>query len=107
MFQIWVKSVSYTHLFFRKKSQKLPALIQGFGDASVLGFGLADKFTLKGFTKYQIAFIQRGKPVSYTHLGLLFEGKIKVSQAALNGESRDENKAAVTNMDEAESTRCV
>ena len=26
--------------------------------------------------------------------GLLFEGKIKVSQAALNGESRDENKAA-------------
>ena len=36
--------------------------------------------------------------------GLLFEGKIKVSQAALNGESRDENKAAVTNMDEAEST---
>ena len=36
--------------------------------------------------------------------GLLFEGKIKVSQAALNGESRDENKAVVTNMDEAEST---
>lgn len=29
----------------RKKSQKLPALIQGFGDASVLGFGLADKST--------------------------------------------------------------
>ena len=53
--------INSVELFFRKKSQKLPALIQGFGDASVLGFGLADKFTLKGFTKYQIAFIQRGK----------------------------------------------
>ena len=36
--------------------------------------------------------------------GLLFEGHIKVSQAALNGESRDETKTAATNMDEAEST---
>lgn len=36
--------------------------------------------------------------------GLIFEGKIKVSQAALNGESRDEDKSAVSNMDEAEST---
>ena len=36
--------------------------------------------------------------------GLLFEGHIKVSQAALNGESRDENKTAASNMDDAEST---
>lgn len=36
--------------------------------------------------------------------GLIFEGKIKVSQAALNGESRDENKAAVSDMADAEST---
>ncbi len=36
--------------------------------------------------------------------GLIFEGKIKVSQAALNGESRDEDKSAVSNMDESEST---
>lgn len=36
--------------------------------------------------------------------GLLFEGNIKVSQAALNGESRDESKSAAVNMDEAEST---
>ena len=36
--------------------------------------------------------------------GVLFEGHIKVSQAALNGESRDENKTAANNMDEAEST---
>ena len=36
--------------------------------------------------------------------GLLFEGNIKVSQAALNGESRDETKVATNTMDEAEST---
>ena len=36
--------------------------------------------------------------------GLLFEGSIKVSQAALNGESRDENKRATDSMDEAGST---
>lgn len=36
--------------------------------------------------------------------GVLFEGHIKVSQAALNGESRDENRTAADNLDEAEST---
>ncbi len=36
--------------------------------------------------------------------GLLFEGKIKVSQAALNGESRDEDKTAASDMADAEST---
>ena len=36
--------------------------------------------------------------------GVIFEGHIKVSQAALNGESRDENKTAADTLDEAEST---
>ena len=36
--------------------------------------------------------------------GILFEGNIKVSQAALNGESRDESKLSANNMDDAEST---
>ena len=36
--------------------------------------------------------------------GVLFEGHVKVSQAALNGESRDEDKTAADNLDEAEST---
>ena len=36
--------------------------------------------------------------------GILFDGHIKVSQAALNGESRDENKVAATDMADAEST---
>ena len=36
--------------------------------------------------------------------GVLFDGHIKVSQAALNGESRDETKVAAPDMSEAEST---
>lgn len=36
--------------------------------------------------------------------GILFDGHIKVSQAALNGESRDETKVAAADMSEAEST---
>lgn len=36
--------------------------------------------------------------------GLLFEGRVKVSQAALNGESRDEDKTAAFDMADAEST---
>lgn len=36
--------------------------------------------------------------------GLMFEGSIKVSQAALNGESRDETKTSAENIDDSEST---
>lgn len=36
--------------------------------------------------------------------GIIFEGQIKVSQAALNGESRDETKKAAIDMSEANST---
>ncbi|MDK2808576.1 MAG: P-type Ca2+ transporter type [Clostridiales bacterium] len=36
--------------------------------------------------------------------GILFEGSVKVSQAALNGEFRDEIKSLADNMEEAEST---
>ena len=36
--------------------------------------------------------------------GLIFEGSVKVSQAALNGESRDETKVPAQTMEDAEST---
>lgn len=52
--------------------------------------------------KGDTVLIQAGDKVPVD--GVLFEGNIKVSQAALNGESRDENKTAAFNMDEAEST---
>lgn len=52
--------------------------------------------------KGDTVLIQAGDKVPVD--GLIFEGNIKVSQAALNGESRDETKTAATTMEEAEST---
>ncbi|MBQ7568083.1 cation-transporting P-type ATPase, partial [bacterium] len=52
--------------------------------------------------KGDTVLIQAGDKVPVD--GLLFDGNVKVSQAALNGESRDESKSAAENMDEAEST---
>ena len=52
--------------------------------------------------KGDVILVQAGDKVPVD--GLVFEGNIKVSQAALNGESRDESKTATDTMDEAEST---
>ncbi len=52
--------------------------------------------------KGDTVLIQAGDKVPVD--GLLFEGAVQVSQAALNGESRDEKKSAVSTMEEAEST---
>ena len=52
--------------------------------------------------KGDIILVQAGDKVPVD--GLIFEGQIKVSQAALNGESRDETKTATQSMEEAEST---
>lgn len=52
--------------------------------------------------KGDTVLIQAGDKVPVD--GIIFDGKIKVSQAALNGESRDESKLAAEDMDDAEST---
>lgn len=52
--------------------------------------------------KGDTVLIQAGDKVPVD--GLIFDGNIKVSQAALNGESRDETKTATITMEEAEST---
>lgn len=52
--------------------------------------------------KGDVILIQAGDKVPVD--GILFEGNVKVSQAALNGESRDESKLPANNMDDAEST---
>ena len=65
-----------------KQSKKLPAFIQGLSDTSVFCLRLAYKFTLKGFAKYQISFIQRreliftdnrGKGSGISNLGIAGE----------------------------------
>lgn len=70
--------------------------------AKVIRGGKLVKILTSEIVKGDTILIQSGDKVPAD--GLLFEGNVKVSQAALNGESRDENKFAARNMDEAEST---
>ncbi len=70
--------------------------------AKVMRNGKLVNILTSEIVKGDVVLIQAGDKVPVD--GILFEGKIKVSQAALNGESRDENKSAATNLDEAEST---
>lgn len=70
--------------------------------AKVMRNGKLINILTSEIVKGDTVLVQAGDKVPVD--GLLFEGHIKVSQAALNGESRDENKTAADTMDEAEST---
>ena len=70
--------------------------------AKVIRNGKLIKILTSEIVKGDTVLIQAGDKVPVD--GLLFEGNIKVSQAALNGESRDESKKATTSMEDAEST---
>ena len=70
--------------------------------AKVLRNGKLVNILTSEIVKGDTILVQAGDKVPTD--GVLFEGHIKVSQAALNGESRDENKTAADNLDEAEST---
>jgi len=70
--------------------------------AKVIRGGKLVKILTSEIVKGDTVLIQSGDKVPAD--GLLFEGNVKVSQAALNGESRDENKFAARTMEEAEST---
>lgn len=70
--------------------------------AKVIRNGKLVKILTSEIVKGDTVLIQAGDKVPVD--GLLFEGSVKVSQAALNGESRDESKKATDSMDEAEST---
>lgn len=70
--------------------------------AKVIRNGKLIKVLTSEIVKGDTVLVQAGDKVPVD--GLLFEGTIKVSQAALNGESRDETKKATTSMDDAEST---
>lgn len=70
--------------------------------AKVIRNGQLVKILTSEIVKGDTVLIQAGDKVPVD--GLIFDGNIKVSQAALNGESRDETKQAADNMDEADST---
>ena len=70
--------------------------------AKVFRNGKLVKILTSDIVKGDTILIQAGDKVPVD--GLLFKGNVKVSQAALNGESRDESKTAADSMEEAEST---
>ncbi len=70
--------------------------------AKVMRAGKLVNILTSEIVKGDTILIQAGDKVPVD--GLLFEGNVKVSQAALNGESRDESKRAADSMEEAEST---
>lgn len=70
--------------------------------AKVIRGGKLVKILTSEIVKGDTVLIQSGDKVPAD--GLIFEGNVKVSQAALNGESRDETKTAAETMEDAEST---
>jgi len=70
--------------------------------AKVMRNGKLVNILTSEIVKGDTVLIQAGDKVPVD--GLLFDGNVKVSQAALNGESRDESKTAADTMEEAEST---
>ena len=70
--------------------------------AKVIRGGKLVKILTSEIVKGDTVLIQSGDKVPAD--GLIFEGNVKVSQAALNGESRDESKSAAETMEDAETT---
>ena len=70
--------------------------------AKVFRGGKLVKILTSEIVKGDTILIQAGDKVPVD--GILFKGNVKVSQAALNGESRDESKKAAEDMADAEST---
>ena len=70
--------------------------------AKVIRGGKLVKILTSEIVKGDTVLIQAGDKVPVD--GVIFEGNVKVSQAALNGESRDETKTAADTMEDAEST---
>ena len=70
--------------------------------AKVIRNGSLINILTSEIVKGDTILIQAGDKVPVD--GLLIDGHIKVSQAALNGESRDEDKKAAETMEDAEST---
>ncbi len=70
--------------------------------AKVIRGGKLVKILTSEIVKGDTVLIQSGDKVPVD--GLIFEGHVKVSQAALNGESRDETKTACDSFEEKDST---
>lgn len=87
-----------------KNQKRSSALQEEYGKtyAKVMRNGALESILTSDIVKGDVVLLQAGDKVPVD--GLIISGKVKVSQAALNGESRDENKEAAVDMTDAEST---
>lgn len=87
-----------------RNQKRSNALQEEYGKtyAKVMRNGALVSILTSDITMHDVILLQSGDKVPAD--GLIVSGNIKVSQAALNGESRDENKGPATNFDEEEST---
>ena len=87
-----------------RNQKRSSALQEEYGKtyAKVMRNGALESILTSDITMHDVVLVQAGDKIPVD--GLIISGKVKVSQAALNGESRDENKEAADSMDEAEST---
>ena len=87
-----------------RNTSRSSALQEEYGKtyAKVIRDGKLVTILTTEITKNDLILLQAGDKVPVD--GLIVSGSLKVSQAALNGESRDENKMETDNLDEAEST---
>ena len=92
-------------VFTEYKNQKRSnALQEEYGKtyAKVMRNGALVSLLTSEITMHDVVLLQAGDKIPVD--GVIINGKIKVSQAALNGESRDETKVADGTLDEAECT---
>lgn len=87
-----------------KNTSRSSALQEEYGKtyAKVIRNGKLISILTTEITKNDIILLQAGDKIPVD--GLIIDGSIKVSQAALNGESRDENKIETNSFSEADST---
>lgn len=87
-----------------RNQKRSSALQEEYGKtyAKVMRNGVLESILTSDITMHDVVLLQSGDKVPVD--GLVISGKIKVSQAALNGESRDEDKIPTDSFDEEKST---
>lgn len=85
-----------------RNQKRSNALQEEYGKtyAKVMRNGALESILTSDIVKGDVVLLQAGDKVPVD--GLVIHGKLKVSQAALNGESRDEDKEAAVDMTDAE-----
>ena len=87
-----------------RNQQRSSALQEEYGKtyAKVVRNGNLKSILTSDITMHDVIIVQAGDKIPVD--GLIVSGNIEVSQAALNGESRDEKKTAANSFDEGDST---